>query len=76
MVHMDHHGLSQSVLARALGWRPDLLNRKLSGARAWSLNDLDALVAAGVDIPGPGPAKALVPSIEAGHTLPGMEVVG
>ena len=72
---MDRHGLSQSVLARALGWRPDLLNRKLSGARAWSLDDLDALVAAGVEVPAPGPAATPVSSIDAGRTLPGMEVV-
>ena len=72
---MDRRGLSQSDLARVLGWSPPFLNRKLSGARAWSLDDLDALTTAGVVVPAPGPAMMPVPSIDAGRPLPGMEVV-
>ncbi len=41
-------GLSRRALARELGWTPSKLAMKLSGARKWSVIDLDDLEAAGV----------------------------
>ena len=38
-------GLSRRALARELGWTPSKLAMKLSGARKWSVIDLDDLEA-------------------------------
>ena len=75
VAHMKRHGVTQGRLASALGVSQVTVSRKLSGVRAWSLDNLDALIAAGVEVPAPGPAMTPVPSIDAGRPLPGTEVV-
>lgn len=41
-------GLSRRALARELGWTPSKLAMKLSGARKWTVIDIDQLEELGV----------------------------
>lgn len=47
---MRTRGLTQAALAGELGMRQATLSRKLTGVRAWSLDDIDALGRIGVPV--------------------------
>lgn len=48
--YLHDSGISQQSLAAELGVTQATLSRKLSGIRAWSLDDLDQLIQIGVPI--------------------------
>lgn len=47
---LNESGTTQKTLAAALGITQPTLSRKLTGIRAWSLDDLDQLIQIGVPI--------------------------
>lgn len=48
--HMAHEGLSQSQMGKLIGMQQPVLSRKLTGSRRWIIDDLDALITAGVNL--------------------------
>ena len=46
--YMTRNGLTQRALGARLGWSTTKVNQRISGARKWTLVDLDDLEAVGV----------------------------